>query len=80
MMNDVVLMFSATDEKTPYEQGENRTVITVQSIAARSRGTQRQFSENFCSEDDLKSRIFGTFFCKIYCLPAYPRIFEHLKK
>ena len=27
MMNDVVLMFSATDEKTPYEQGENRTVI-----------------------------------------------------
>ena len=23
------------------------------------RGTQRQFSENICSEDDLKSRIFG---------------------
>ena len=27
MMNNVVLMFSPTDEKTPYEQGENRTVI-----------------------------------------------------
>ena len=27
MMNTVVLMFSPTDEKTPYEQGENRTVI-----------------------------------------------------
>ena len=27
MMNKVVLMFSPTDEKTPYEQGENRTVI-----------------------------------------------------
>ena len=29
------------------------------------RGTQRQFSENICSEDDLRSRIFGTFFGKI---------------
>ena len=27
MMNNVVLMFSPTDEKTPYEQGEKRTVI-----------------------------------------------------
>ena len=26
MINNVVLMFSPTDEKTPYEQGENRTV------------------------------------------------------
>ena len=26
-MNDVALMFSPTDEKTPYEQGENSTVI-----------------------------------------------------
>ena len=28
------------------------------------RGTQRQFSENICSEDDLRSRIFGTFCVK----------------
>ena len=27
MMSSVVLMFSPTDEKTPSEQGENRTVI-----------------------------------------------------
>ena len=27
MINNVVLMFSPTDEKTPYEQGENRTVM-----------------------------------------------------
>ena len=27
MINDVVLMFSLTDEKTPYEQGENRMVM-----------------------------------------------------
>ena len=29
-----------------------------------SRGTQRQFSENICLEDDLRSRIFGTFVVK----------------
>ena len=27
-------------------------------------GTQRQFLENICSEDDLRSRIFGTFVVK----------------
>ena len=30
------------------------------------RGTQRQISENIFSEDDLRSRIFGTF---VACLP-----------
>ena len=35
----------------------------------KSRGTQRQFSENICSEDDLTSRIFGTFVVKfLACL------------
>ena len=45
------------------------------------RGTQRQFSENICSEDDLRSRIFGTFVVKFLAcnLLASPRIFEHLK-
>ena len=28
------------------------------------RGTQRQFLENICSEDDLRPRIFGTFVVK----------------
>ena len=33
-------------------------------------GTQRQFSENIYSEDDLRSRIFGTFFVNfLACLP-----------
>ena len=33
------------------------------------RGTQRQFSENICSEYDLKSRIFGTLAVKfLACL------------
>ena len=34
------------------------------------RGSQRQFLENICSEDDLTSRIFGTFVVKfLACLP-----------
>ena len=34
-----------------------------------TRGTQRQFSENICSEDDLRSKIFGTFVVKfLSCL------------
>ena len=49
-------------------------------ISVTLRGTQRQFSENICSEDDLRSRIFGTFVVKfLACLPASPRIFEYLK-
>ena len=40
---------------------------------------KRQLSENICSEDDLRSRIFKTFFCKIPRFPACPRIVEHLK-
>ena len=36
-----------------------------------ARGTQLQFSENICSEDDLRSRIFGTFVVKfLACLPV----------
>ena len=34
------------------------------------RDTQRQFSENICSKDDLRSRIVGTFAVKLLvCLP-----------
>jgi len=34
------------------------------------RDTQRQFPENICSEDDLRSRIFGTVVVKfLACLP-----------
>ena len=33
MWNNVVFMFSPTDENTPYERGENHT---VQSVAVRS--------------------------------------------
>ena len=33
-------------------------------VAQLAPDTQRQFSENICSEDDLRSRIFGTFVVK----------------
>ena len=37
---------------------------------AVNRGTQRRFLENICSEDDLRSRISGTFVVKfLACLP-----------
>ena len=34
-----------------------------------ARGTQRQFLENICSENDLRSRIFGTFVVKFLACP-----------
>ena len=48
-------------------------------LCSFSRGTQRQFSENICSEDDLISRIFGTFVVKFIACLVSPRIFEHPK-
>ena len=42
----------------------------VKTGLQNSRGTQRQFSENIFSEDDLRSRVFGTFVVKfLACLP-----------
>ena len=40
------------------------------TIVKHFRGAQRQFSENICSKDDLRSTIFGTFVVKfLACLP-----------
>ena len=42
------------------------------SLLFAHRGTQRQFSENICSEDHLRSRIFGIFVVKfLACLPIF---------
>ena len=44
-----------------------------------NRGTQRQFLENICSEDDLRFRIFGIFVLKfLACLP--PLGFSNIQK
>ena len=43
---------------------------TRQSSQNLLKGTQRQFLENISTEDDLISRIFGTFVVKfLACLP-----------
>ena len=45
-------------------------LLQTTAIMDMVRGTQRQVSENICSEDDLRSRIFGTFVVKfLACLP-----------
>ena len=45
--------------------------INAFQVITEYRGTQRQFWENICSEDDLRSRIFETFAVKfLACLPV----------
>ena len=45
-------------------------LIFVSPISGPIRGIKRQFLENICSEDDLRSRIFGTFVVEfLACLP-----------
>ena len=49
---------------------ESRKIVNEERKHGVLRGTQRQFSENICSEEDLRSRIFGTFVVKfLACLP-----------
>ena len=41
---------------------ENKGVESeCKNVSRKFRNTQRQFSENICAEDELRSRIFGTF-------------------
>ena len=45
-------------------------IIISTCISATLRDTHCQFSENICSDDDLRSEIFGTFAVKfLACLP-----------
>ena len=45
-------------------------VLTLSNQDSQVRGTQRQFSENICSENILRCRIFRTFVVKfLACLP-----------
>ena len=43
------------------------------------RGTQRKFSEKYLFRRRFEIYNFRNICCKIYFLPASPRIFEHLK-
>ena len=47
------------------------------------RGTQQQFLENICAQNDLGSRIFGTFFVKfndpsIKCVYSFVKLHKHV--
>ena len=44
-----------------------------------NRGTQRQFSKKYLFGRRFENQNFRNICCKISCLPASPRIFEHLK-
>ena len=57
--------------KTPSEIADKMSPIVMGRMARKLKnwGTQRQFLENVCSQDDLRSRIFGIFVVKfIACL------------
>ena len=56
--------------------GDDKHLQVIKPVAG---APNDNFRKNICSEDDLRSRIFETFFCKISCLSASPRIFEHVK-
>ena len=59
---------SAVTAKTCTKKRDVRAELFL--ISQSNRGTQRQFSENICSEDDLRSGIFGAFVVKfLACLP-----------
>ena len=54
-------------------------LLKIIYISQLSGAPNDNFRQNISSEDDLRSRIFGTFVSKISWLPASPRIFQHLK-
>ena len=65
--NSVYLMWEACSKIDVYRvQSLEEKLEDLDSLSLNYwlRGTQRQFSENICSEDDLRSRIFGTFVVK----------------
>ena len=56
---------------TPIKCGYLIYIFITSESLQDVRGTQQQSSENICSEDDLRSRIFGTFVLKfLACLPV----------
>ena len=52
------------------ENKSDTVVCLMTNQRSLYRGTHRQFLENICSKDDLRSRIFGTIVVKFLpCLP-----------
>ena len=73
-INDLLSKAGITNlEQTPLNRSQQLQAPykwLINGLKQNYRGTQRQFLENICSEDDLRSRIFGTFVVKfLACLP-----------
>ena len=57
-----------------------RTSVYTEYFTECPRGTQRQFSGKYLFGRRFETRYnFRNICCKISCLPASPRIFEHLQ-
>ena len=74
---DMCLRVVKAKQQTRFDSyGVRNSELVVSHISFRDcrmhifRGTQRQFSENVRSENDLRSRIFGAFIVEfLACLP-----------
>ena len=60
------------------EEMEGKTAVLLNSFSL-PRGTQRQFSGKYLFGRRFQNQNFRNICCKISCLPASPRIFEHLQ-
>ena len=66
-----IVSFLTKTGSVTYNSNSLENLIHLYSIVwGNSQGTEGQFSENICSEGDLRSRIFGAFVVKfLACLP-----------
>ena len=65
---------------TPFiERSDSGYAIKPKKTSKQHRGTQRQFSGKYLFGRRFEIYNFRNICCKISCLPASPRIFEHLK-
>ena len=80
-LNDLKPLFSRKKSLTFQKRSKKMLLHWIANLADQNLtgAPNDNFRENICSEDDLRSRIFGTFVAKISFLPVSPRIFEHLK-
>ena len=62
------LLFMGHKKQKIQNSSLRKPMLTTLLTSSLLKGTQRQFLENICQEDDLRSRIFGTFVKFLACL------------
>ena len=62
------LLFMGHKKQKIQNSSLRKLMLTTLLTSSLLKGTQRQFLENICQEDDLRSRIFGTFVKFLACL------------